>query len=310
MSAAPALDLVAPFRDSTDLLTSADALRERAAEDGYLFFRQLLPRADLESARLKVMGALRQDGILTQGGWRDGVVDRAGVDRIPADEMRLDIGIPISSYVHVQQLPVIHALPHHPAFLRLYLTLLGEEVFVHPRHIVRAMTGHPDLRPTPAHQDFPLIQGTPKTWTAWFPLGACPAEMGPLAVLRRSDRNGCLPIAPAEGAGQLQSILCAGEDSWVSGPFEQGDVLTFPSYTVHRGMPPAQRTRIRVSMDIRFQAVSEPIEARSLSNHADVGWDTIYRGWTDDRLQYYWRADAPQLSPWDDSLVQPGRRIC
>ncbi len=73
---------------------------------------------------------------------------------------------------------------------------------------------------------------------------------------------------------------------------------------------PTRRERVRLSMDVRFQPASEPIEVRSLTNHSDAPWEEIYAGWGDDDMQYYWREESPKLSPWDDSLLQPGRRIC
>ncbi|UAJ79516.1 phytanoyl-CoA dioxygenase family protein [Leifsonia sp. ZF2019] len=296
-----------PFRDSTDLLGSGELLRRRADEDGYLFFRQLLPRADVERVRRAISEVLVTEGSLVDA--ESGAVDRAHVDAIPADLMRQDIGISESAYVAVQRVQDMHRLPHHPALLALYRDLFDDEVFVHPRHIVRAMTGHPALRPTPAHQDFPLIQGTQNTWTAWFPLADTPLERGPLSVLRGSHRQGYIPIAPAEGAGLIEAILCD-EDDWVGGAFEAGDVLTFPSLLVHRAVPASARDTIRLSLDIRFQPVSEPVEERSLSNHSDHSWEEIYEGWQVQDVQYYWRDDAPALSPWNDELLQPGRRIC
>lgn len=298
---------LAELLDSTDALTDADELQRRADRDGYLFFRQLLPADAVRQVRDELHHVLEVDGVLVPDG--HGRVDHARLDPIPAEELRIDIGVPTTSYVHIQQVASMHRLPHHPSLMSLYRRLIGPEVFVHPRHIVRAMTGHPALSPTPPHQDFPLVQGTTRTWTAWFPLDDCPRERGPLAVLRGSHRGGYLPIAAASGAGAIQALLCQ-ESDWASADFAIGDVLTFTSLTVHRSVPATTRETIRLSMDVRYQDAADPIEAKSLSNHSDVAWDEIYRGWPDDDIQYYWRTGSPTLSPWDDTLLQPGRRIC
>lgn len=301
---------LAPFEDSSDLLDDVEALRARAKRDGYLFFRQLLPKADVLRVRDDLFSILVNEGSLDGELGREGRIDREHVDAIPAREMRLDIGISEKAYVAVQRSQAMHVLPHHPSLIALYTRLFGEEVFVHPRHIVRCMTGHPALRPTPPHQDFPLIQGSQNTWTAWFPLDDTPMEQGPLTILRGSHVNGYVPVAPAEGAGQIGALLCRDEDDWVGGGFEAGDVLTFPSLTVHRAVKATTKERIRLSMDVRYQPSSEPIEQRSLTNHSEVDWATIYENWPTEDMKYYWLATSPHLSPWDESYIQPGQRIC
>lgn len=309
MTIAPATTSIhySDFEDSTSLLGDAEALRSKGKADGYLFFKGLLPYEDVIKVRDAVYSVLMKEGSLSDD---KGAVSRDYIDAIDRDDMRLDIGVSNEGYATVQKVMGVHALPHHPALLALYRELFGTPVFVHPRHIVRAMTGHPALRPTPAHQDFPLIQGSQNTWTAWFPLDDCPVKRGPLSVLRGSNHDGYFPIAAAEGAGGLEALLCRDDVDWVSQGFSIGDVLTFPSLTVHRAVPATQKDRLRLSMDIRFQPFDEPIEAKSLTNHSDRPWDEIYEGWESDDFQYYWNSSYPKLSPWDDSYLQPGVRIC
>ncbi|MGN6609831.1 MAG: phytanoyl-CoA dioxygenase family protein [Jatrophihabitans sp.] len=300
------------FRDSTDLLSDGEGLVARAETDGYLFFRGLLPRADVLELRAEILE------VLSPYGWvrgpaqeHPGTLDADAVAAIEVADLRRDIGVTADAYIAVQKLLAVHQLPHHPALLSLYTALLGSRPFVHPRHIVRMMTSHPAMIPTPVHQDFPLVQGTSRTWTCWFPVGDCPLSMGPLAVLRGSHRAGFIPLAQSEDSDAMYSQLCPGEDEWVSGDLDAGDVLTFPSYTVHRAVRATDRSQIRLSMDVRYQAATDPIEQRSLLPHADCGWDEIYRDWVDERLKYYWATDVPQLVPFDDTLTQAGlQRIC
>jgi hypothetical protein len=122
---------------------------------------------------------------------------------------------------------------------------------------------------------------------------------------------GYVPIEPAMGAGNISAQLCAGEDVWVEGDYEMGDVLTFPSYTIHKALKCTLSDRIRLSLDVRYQALSEEVEFRSLQSHCDLSWETIYQGWEDaEDLKYYWRKYRLNTSPWDDRLMQPSRRIC
>jgi ectoine hydroxylase-related dioxygenase (phytanoyl-CoA dioxygenase family) len=208
----------------------------------------------------------------------------------------------------------MHRLPHTRALVGLVETLLGEEVFVHPRHIMRAMTPHPANKPTPPHQDFAFIQGSTRTWTAWFPIGAGPLDLGPLMVLRGSHRKGFIPWGTGyEGWMSSGTQLCENETDWVGGDYEAGDVLLFTAYTVHRGLPPTNRSEIRLSLDIRYQPASDVIEEKSLTNHSEHDWDEVYEGWPAEYadLMYYWKPKDFEFSGWDESLLQPGiRRVC
>ena len=53
------------FRDSTPLLADPIALRARAAADGYLFFKQLLPKTDVQALRDLMLT------IVAERGWLD-----------------------------------------------------------------------------------------------------------------------------------------------------------------------------------------------------------------------------------------------
>ena len=305
---------LSPFEDSTVLLDDPIALRERAQRDGYLFFRGVIDLAPVLDLRREVLKVLDRHDLRYPGAEPlDGTLNIPQLALIPDEDMRSDIGVSKQIYIELQQLPQLQCLPHHPSLLHLYRTLFDQDVFVHPRHIMRAITPHQVMTPTPPHQDFPLIQGTTDTWTCWLPVGDCAAHNGSLAVLRGSHRKGYLPIIKARGAGSIASQLCDGENDWVGGDFNTGDVLTFSSLTVHRALPTETPEKIRISMDVRYQRARDIIEEQSFTNHADASWSEIYDGW-DARhkdLMNYWESEHPPLSAWNASLLQPGtRRIC
>jgi hypothetical protein len=301
--------------DSTDLLDDAVALRERGHIDGYLFFRNLLPRRDVMRVRRDLLKTLNERSWLDpRTPLLDGVINDDEINRVPESELRVDIGISEEGYVAVQKVASMHRLPHHPRLLSLFENLFGEPVFVHPRHIIRVSTSHRALRPTPPHQDFPLIQGSQNTWTVWGPLGDTPLSIGPLSVLRGSHRKGVIPLGQlGTGGFDMGLELCESETDWLSADFRAGDILTFPSLTIHRAMTATRRDLVRLSMDVRLQPASEPVDESSLTNHAGVEWSEIYRDWDAGELQYYWEEGTPKLSPWDDSIIQyapVGQRIC
>ena len=301
------------FIDSSDLLNQGNfgALRQRGSEEGYLFFKGLLPAEAINHVRADMLA------VVDRYGWRQrgqdplgGFLNLDALYQVRDDEMRSDIGVTHEAYHDVQRLQSFHALPHHPNLIALYAGLFGDEVLVHPRHIARMITSHPVMHPTPHHQDFPLVQGSPNTWTCWFPLGDCPRAMGSLTVLRESHKEGYIPIRPAKGAGSIAVHLCPGTKVWVEGDFAAGDVLTFPCFTVHRALPSRHRDQIRLSIDARYQATSDVVEQKSLLPHCALTWEEIYAGWENNNLQYYWEKSSPQISPWDATLLQPAERIC
>ena len=300
-----------PFTESTGLLDNPAALLQRAMEDGYLFFKQLLPKDEIVALRADMLGVVEKYGWLEKDQEAlGGLIDVDALNQVPEEMMRTDIGVSTEAYKDVNRLERFHRLPQHPRLMALYRTLFGKEVLVHARHIGRMITAHKNVFPTPPHQDFPLIQGTSNTWTCWIPVGDCPREMGGLTVLRGSHRSGYLPIQPAKGAGGIAVPLCSYDRDWVEGDFEAGDILTFSSYTIHRALRCQWKTQIRLSMDVRYQPIDEPVEAKSLLPHGDLTWEDIYQDWEKEDLKYYWRNLPLQRGIWNDEYLQPKRRIC
>jgi len=300
------------FVDSTPLLADPAALRARAETDGYLFFKQRVPAAEILALRAELIA------VVDKYGWRQpgqdalgGLLDYDVINAITDEEMhRTDIGLTVEAYHDVQRLERFHRLPHHPRLLEIYRTLFDSEVLVHPRHICRMITPHKFMVPTPPHQDFPYIQGSAKTWTCWFPVGECPRTLGGLTVLKGSHKNGYLPVQPAKGAGGFAVPLCPHENHWVEGDYDVGDVLTFPSHTVHKALRCQFKDRIRLSLDVRYQPIDEPVDESSLNPHCPLTWEEIYTDWKSDDLKYYWRKLPLQRSAWNHDFLKPGRRIC
>jgi hypothetical protein len=67
---------------------------------------------------------------------------------------------------------------------------------------------------------------------------------------------------------------------------------------------------IRLSLDVRYQSVDEPIEEGSLNPHTELSWEDIYAGWQRDDLKYYWKKHELKRIPREEKYLQPSRRIC
>jgi hypothetical protein len=273
-----------PFVDSTPLLADPEALRARAREEGYLFFSSLLPSESVLDLRRRILEICARHGFLAGGTPLDAAVAAPGAQCREGDAGYM------AAYDDIQRLEAFHALAHQPPLLAALRALFGEEVLAHPRNIARVMFPQNNRFTTPAHQDFVHVQGTEETWTSWIPLGDCAAELGGVEVLAGSHRFGVLPAHRAEGAGGLGVQTDQLGLTWRGGDYRCGDVLLFHSLVVHRGRDNHTPDRLRLSVDYRFQGVSQPVEGRSLLPHFNrLSWEEIYQGWEREDLQYYWK---------------------
>ncbi len=245
--------------DSTPLLGDPQALRARLDDDSHLLFRGLLPRDDLLDARRAVAGALDRTGWIAAG--TDPMEARPGPSACREGEDGY-----FAMYAAVQGCDEFHRFAHHPALRALAQDVLGGELLVYPLKILRAaLPQDPDFI-TPAHQDYPLIQGNVDVLTMWIPLGDVPARMGGLRVLRRSHRHGFRRVRSRHGTGGVGVDVRDDDPRWVTADFAAGDVLLFHSLSVH-GSRPNTTDRLRLSVDFRYQRADDPIAAFALQPH-------------------------------------------
>ena len=272
-----------PYRDSTPERNDVPALRRRMSEDGYLFLSGLLPADAVGALRERILELCRAQG------WADAEGNPQGAARLEGQAAWWEV------YDPLQKSRVFHALAHRAELMGVMERLFGEAALVHPRNIARITFPDAAFFTTPAHQDFPLIQGTPETYTAWMPLVDCPMKLGGLAMLAGSHRFGMLPMRPAQGPGGLEAdtepLRREQGLAWHAQDLRAGDVLIFHSHTVHRALPNVSGNRLRLSADFRYQAASQPVVADSLEPHyGRLTWEEIYADWdTSDDLRYYWK---------------------
>jgi ectoine hydroxylase-related dioxygenase (phytanoyl-CoA dioxygenase family) len=290
------------FRESSDVLHDGPALRARMAEDGYIFLKSLLPREKIIAIRRQMLAILAEAGMIR----RDHPVDDAIPDfaNFAVEPEPAFMDVLYAEYA----LQDMNALQHEPVLRSVMETLFDEPVLPIPLFVCRNIFPQREAFTTPAHQDYVHIQGTERNYAAWVPMGDVDEAMGGLAIARGSHRQGLMTVRPALGAGGLESV---GQEplEWVYSPTEIGDVLIHTSLTLHKGVPNRARS-MRLSVDYRFQPVSEPICAVNLVPHRGMRtWDDLYRGWTRTDLQHYWRRHDLKVVPFDMRFYEQRDRL-
>lgn len=296
-----------PMYEANELLAAAGAedaaakttaLRARLQQDGYLFFRQIIPASTLLALRDQMTRILADIGWILDGDQRlaakaIGIAQREGE---PGYFEALD---------RIVKLEALHSLAHEPHLLAVMRQVLGESAFPHPLSITRLVFPHNPEITTPPHQDYRNNQGTANLTAAWIPLGDCPIEQGSLAILEGSHKAGLLPLQYHLGPGNRGAVLSPEllRLRWVASDFNAGDVLLFPSLTVHSALDNRHPESMRLSVDFRYQLEGEALTAGCLKPHFDrIGWDEIYRDWKSKDLQYYWLQKKFETVPWDDTM--------
>ena len=299
-------DTLKEFRVSNDALDDGPELRRRIAGEGYLFFRGLQ-----DAGR---MLALRGDmlSVIAEAGWLVPGTDPA--DGIAYPPRACTEGDPeyTGVYSAVYKLESFHRSGHWPEVLELMGKIIGQPVLPHPQKIARLWFPKFTDHTTPVHQDFVHFQGNFDTWTCWAPVGDCPIELGPLAILPRShELEGLLDHHFSLGAGGLKIDPEHLDREWYSTDFEIGDTLVFNALMVHKALPNLTADRLRVSLDYRYQAASDPIAEHMLQPHlqrlSGLTWEEVYAQWCGSRdLRYYWEGLGLEIRRRDFSYAERG----
>lgn len=281
-----------PFFDATPLLGDTEALRARMRQDGYLFVRNLLPAEAIANVQRQVGALAREAGwLLPDAPVAEARANPAGFCVDPEPRY-------LETLRRINRLEDYHALKHHTALIGFLERLLGGDILAHPRVLCRNIFPAREEFTTKAHQDFPNVQGTEEVYTAWIPMIDIPMEAGPLQVAAGTHVEGVYDFDIAAGAGGIE-ITDKLEGRWHAGPFQVGDVLFFHSMTVHKGVP-NRGDRLRMSMDVRYQLVSEPFNPDNANPDGQpLSWEQVYEGWQSDALKYYWKRLPLTLKDFD-----------
>jgi ectoine hydroxylase-related dioxygenase (phytanoyl-CoA dioxygenase family) len=256
-------DAYVPFVESNPD-ANAEELREIMDEQGYLFFRRLLPIDTVLTVRHDVLEVLKE------ANWLDPEHDLMKGKALPSIEPRTEGQAEYTAvYRKVLKLPSFHDFPAHPALMTIAQKLLDDEVFVHPRRIGRiTFPGSEDFT-TPPHQDYFYIRGAVETYSCWTPLGDCPRELGGLAVWPGSHRLGFIEhnVSHLGAIGGQGVPVDEAQVQWHTVDYEVGDALFFRAYTIHKALPNLTKDRLRLSTDNRYQKRMDEIDPGALKPH-------------------------------------------
>ncbi len=244
---------------------------------GYLWLKQFLPRESVLAFRRRFFEALQPTGMLEPGSdLREGVYSGQPVDRALHDRLLMEF----------VRTAAFEAFCLNERIWQFYDRFLGGPSYLHKRKIIRS-TVPGSTSSTPAHYDLIYLRGgTTRLCTSWIPIGDTPVELGGLVYLEHSDRLGRemereftarnADLSPEERISAYNRNMSQGgwvgkdlpemaerfNTRWLIADYEAGDMVVHSPYMIHAATVNTHPSRIRLSTDIRYQRVSDEIDAR------------------------------------------------
>jgi hypothetical protein len=241
------------------------ALWDRIRSDGYLYLTNHIDPEVVNAFREYYFAKLAPTGLIApDSNPRVGVGAPGEIDRGMTREILFDDIVPGSTYA---------ALTSHPKIRDWFSWFFEDDVHLHKRKIIR------HIRPgeagigtaTQAHYDLVYLrEGSDRVLSMWIPLGDCPVEMGGLTYLEGSHHwalagerdKGLRPPARSMTA-DLPGLADEHDARWLLADYKAGDVMVHSAYMVHASTDNVDaKDRIRLSTDIRYQRVTDPIDWR------------------------------------------------
>lgn len=300
--------LLYTYQDDTPLLRDVTALQERAKQQGYLYFRQLLNCERIMEVRLRVLALLYYRQLLDlRYSVVEGVVDPRAVNELQIDADQ-DTGLPNDLHAEIYSTESLHALAHTPALLEVMELLMGEEAFLCPRMITNLILPHRQVKTPVEHQDA-VFQTPSGSWTAWLPLGDCSRSQGALAMLAGSHLLDIMDLTgnQDEVSNGWREIYQNMDLDWHVGDFQMGDVLVYNTKVIHKASPNQKPNQIHLSCETHYQRLSEPVDPELLEPQRGsdlLTWDDIYQDWNDTSLMHYWRNKKLKLKKRTESYTR------
>ena len=133
-------------------------------DDGYLFFRGIIPKNEILQLRLQILEICQEAGWLRPDAkLMDGLTDHAPL--LEGEDKYKEV------YARVQALEAFHRLMVNKDIISLMESIFQEPVFPFPQTIGRMAVPNDNARKTHPHQDWIFVGGSTETISCWAPLG-------------------------------------------------------------------------------------------------------------------------------------------
>lgn len=241
-----------------------DALWQRLRTDGYLLLRGQLPAGVVLRFRRFYFEKLAATGLVDRADPGLGLAGGPDLDRALLRRVLFDEIIPSPEY---------QALCTRPEVKDWFEWFLEDEVHLHKRKILRhTQPGENGIgTATQAHYDLVYLrEGTDRVLSMWIPLGDCPVTRGGLTYLEGShhwvmaeEREGRLKRPAQTMTADLPGLADEHDARWLIADYAAGDVVVHSAHIVHAALDNVDAGGVmRLSTDIRYQRVNDPIDWR------------------------------------------------
>ncbi|NJC23682.1 hypothetical protein BJ994_002758 [Arthrobacter pigmenti] len=220
--------------------------------EGYLYLKVFLSPAEVLEFREYYFASLEHTGLVKPGSDPEtGHANTEAEDKGALRDALFKTIVPGEEF---------GALCTHPRIKEWFAWFLGDDTHLHKRKILRhTKPGDNGIgTATQAHYDLVYLrEGTDRVLSMWIPLGDCAVERG------GQERTGTLKLPAVSITADLPGLADEHDARWLVTDYEAGDVVVHSAQIVHAALDNKDlEGRMRLSADIRYQRVNDPIDWR------------------------------------------------